>query len=734
MPWFEMRSQERASAEDTRVTVTDTQTVEHEAKPVRAEVKALPRFMPEVQALRALAVMLVLLYHVSRGRLPTGGYIGVDVFFVVSGFLITGHLWREAEARGRVSIRRFYGRRARRLLPAASCVLVLTLLGVYLWVPQTQWVEFGWQLLASAFYGENWALALNAVDYAAPGANTSPVQHFWSLAVEEQFYLAWPWLIVTAAVISYRRGRQRLTTAAVLGLVTVLSLAASLWMTAADPAFAYFATPARAWEFGAGGLAVFVRQHVQQGRTSTRVALQWLGVFLILGSAGALDAGSPFPGWLALVPVAGTSAVLLAGDVRGPVSLAAPVSWRPVQWVGDISYSLYLWHWPLLILLPFALGTGLSLAERLLVLPVSLVIAHLSKKYVEDFFRADQPRPDANPGGVGRRPLRLHRNGFVVAGAGCLVICLGASLMVQTASAKITAAEGALAAALADPPRCFGAAAVPPAGQSCPDSVGGATYPAPVIAENDAFGATPAGKQCFAQGRDRHSQPCRFDPSGTGTSTRAALIGDSHAAQWEPALEQIAMRQHWSLSVFTKSGCPLSDVPPASAAARFGDACEAWNADVQQQVATGHFNLVFVSGLSGQRYATASGHSAVSGLESSWRQITSTGAEVVALRDNPNPSRSGVPDIPTCVAAHADYRQCATPVAQAVQVDPQVEASAHTDVKLLDLNRYFCVDGRCPAVIGQVIVYRGQQHVTSTYMRTLAPYLEQELRAVNVLP
>jgi peptidoglycan/LPS O-acetylase OafA/YrhL len=713
--------------------VTDIQTVEHEAKPVSAPGKTLPRFMPEVQALRALAVMLVLLYHVSGGRLPTGGYIGVDVFFVVSGFLITGHLWREAEARGRVSIRRFYGRRARRLLPAASCVLVLTLIGIYLWVPHTQWVEFGRQLLASAFYGENWALALNAVDYAAPGANTSPVQHFWSLAVEEQFYLAWPWLIVTAAVISYRRGRQRLVTAATLGLVTVLSLGASLWMTAVDPAFAYFATPARAWEFGAGGLAVFVRQHAQQRSTSTRVGLQWLGVFLILGSAFALNAGSPFPGWLALVPVAGTAAVLLAGNVRSPVSLAPIVNWRPVQWVGDISYSLYLWHWPLLILLPFALGAGLSLPERVLVLPVSLVIAHVSKTYVEDFFRADQPRPDASRDGAARRSLRLHRNGLVVAGAGCLAICLGAGLMVQTASAEITTAEGALSAALAGPPRCFGAAAVPPAGQSCPESVSGITYPAPVIAENDNFGASPAGKQCFAQGRDRKSEPCRFDHSASGTSIRIALIGDSHAAQWEPALEQIAIRQHWFLSVFTKSGCPLSDVPPASAAARFGDACAAWNADVQQQVAAGHFNLVFVSGLSGQKYAAPSGQSAVSGLESSWQRIESTGARVVALRDNPNPSKSGVSDIPTCVAAHADYRQCATSAAQAVQVDPQVEAAAHTDVRLLDLSRYFCLDGRCPAVIGQVIVYRGQQHVTSTYMRTLAPFLEQELRDVNLL-
>jgi peptidoglycan/LPS O-acetylase OafA/YrhL len=715
------------------VTDIQTQRVEREAKPDSRQPARLPRFMPEVQALRALAVMLVLLFHVSGGRLPTGGYVGVDVFFVVSGFLITGHLWREAEASGRVSIRRFYGRRARRLLPAASCVLVLTLMGVYLWVPETQWVEFGRQLVASAFYGENWALALNAVDYAAPGANTSPVQHFWSLAVEEQFYLAWPWLIVTAAAISYRRGPQRLVTMATLGLVTVLSLGASLWMTAVDPAFAYFATPARAWEFGAGGLAVFVRQLTPQLRGSARVGLQWLGVALILGSALALDAGSPFPGWLALVPVAGTAAVLLAGDVRGRVSLAPVVSWRPVQWVGDISYSLYLWHWPLLILLPFALGAGLSLSERLLVLPVSLVLAHVSKKYVEDFFRADRPRIAATPVGAERGPLRLHRNGFVVAAAGCLVVCLGSALMVQTASAKITTAEGALSATLADPPRCFGAAAVPSAGQSCPESVSGTTYPAPVIAENDNFGATPAGKECFAQGRDRRSQPCRFDHSDGGTSTRVALVGDSHAAQWEPALEQIALHQHWSLSVYTKSGCPLSDLPPATAAARFGDACAAWNADVQQQVAAEHFSLVFVSGLSGQKYAAPAGQTAVSGLEASWRRITSTGAQVVALRDNPNPSKSGVSDIPTCVAAHADYRLCATPAELALQVDPQVEASAHTGVKLLDLSRYFCLDGRCPAVIGHVIVYRGQQHVTATYMRTLAPFLEDELRDVDVL-
>jgi peptidoglycan/LPS O-acetylase OafA/YrhL len=291
------------------------------ARPSTSDAAKHRAWSPEVQALRAVAVLLVLAFHLWPGRVP-GGYVGVDVFFVISGFLITGHIVRDLDT-GRFGLGRFYVRRARRLLPAALLVLLAVSITVVVTLPHPKWVATMQQVLASAAYVQNWVLAGADVDYLSPQSTPTAVQHFWSLSVEEQFYFVWPVMLLTAAWLTRRRRLRvrRLAVGGVMLAVTLVSLAYGLWATATNPAGAYFFSTTRMWEFAAGGLlalalqsgirAVGERHHVLAG------LLAWAGLGAIAASAFLYTQRRAFPGWAALVPVAGSLAVIAAGPVRG---------------------------------------------------------------------------------------------------------------------------------------------------------------------------------------------------------------------------------------------------------------------------------------------------------------------------------------------------------------------------------------------------------------------------------
>jgi peptidoglycan/LPS O-acetylase OafA/YrhL len=318
----------------------------------------------EIQALRALAVSLVVLYHVVPLRLP-GGYVGVDVFFVVSGSLITAHLLREVERTGRIRLAPFWARRARRLLPASLLVLLVSVAATVVWVPQTYWQGWLREIGASALYVENWVLAGDAVDYLAHTNAASPAQHYWSLSTEEQFYLAWPLLVALASWVAVRLGvRRRTALGALFGLLTLVSFLWSLWTTQVSPPDAYFTTPTRAWEFSLGGLLALWTATPPAGREQLRSLVSWTGFGAIAITALTYTGETPFPGTAALLPVLGTVAVIWAGAPRHDWSPTAVADFGPVRFLGNVSYSAYLWHWPLVVVLPFALGHPLGRRRR----------------------------------------------------------------------------------------------------------------------------------------------------------------------------------------------------------------------------------------------------------------------------------------------------------------------------------------------------------------------------------
>jgi peptidoglycan/LPS O-acetylase OafA/YrhL len=687
------------------------------ARPVRQE----RRFLPEVQALRALAVSLVVLYHFWPNRLQ-GGFVGVDVFFVISGFLITSHLHREVETTGRIGLAQFYARRARRLLPAALLVLMAGAAAAVVFLPIPRWSSAAGELLASALYGQNWLLAGRAVDYSASQEAASPFQHFWSLSVEEQFYLLWPPLILLLLFVARRLATSRRDGVLLAGILAVsaASLAWSVHFTATDQAAAYFTTPTRIWELGAGAalaLAVRMRGNRPGASPVVRVALRWAGAAAITASALVLSAASPFPGYLALLPVLGTVAVIAAGETGRRDPLTHVIERKPVQVLGDISYSMYLWHWPGIVVLPFVLHRTPAATDKILLLAVCLGLAWLTKVRVED------------PGRRWRWVIR-PRVAAVAVAVSMLLVAATSGLIWHQVQREEDATLARLAAASSDP--CFGAAALGTPGTHCADP-----FRAPATlaftAQDPPWFADP---RCVPNTTAPWGETCRF--SDEPPTRTVALVGDSHATAWRAAVLRLAEELNWQVVQFLKGACPATDATmlgfegtPSDAAT--AESCRTWSDQVDTAVTRMSPDYVFTSAFAAQEEFGAdpdrSLETGARGFADLWTRWADRGIHVFVLRDIPSTGGVRVAD---CLALNpAQPLSCARPRSEAVVRDALTVAAervASDRIRFVDLTDHFCDRDRCYAVVGGVLVYFDKDHMTGQFSRSLAPFLLQAIR------
>jgi peptidoglycan/LPS O-acetylase OafA/YrhL len=660
----------------------------------------------DVQGLRAVAVAMVVVYHLWPDALP-GGFIGVDVFFVISGYLITASLLASPPRTGR-DLAAFWARRIRRLLPAALLVLLVTLLVGRLLLPETEWERLAREGVASAFYVENWVLVHASTDYLAGGGTPSPFQHFWSLAVEEQFYLVWPVLLLVAAwAVRGSRG-VRIAVLLVLGA----SYAWSVVWTAQEPAAAYFSTTTRIWELALGGLVATWVPVTWAPRLRGVVA--WVGLLVMGASAAVLTSSTPFPGAVAAVPVVAAAAFLHA-NAAGRWSPLVALRWRPVQWLGDASYSVYLWHWPLIVLAPSPLDRDLRWFDRMGIVVLALVLAGLTHAFVEERWR----RP--------RRAVPLRRP-FQVALAGTMAIVVVAGVQVvalrldeQRANASRVGLEGT---------PCFGAGALARGAQECPREPDADVVPSPARAADDQ--AAPFTDGCMARPPFTSARSCTY---GDG-DLRVALVGNSHAAHWLPALEQLTGDDEVTVTTFLVTGCTTVDAPLDFATDDRVQGCEQWRESTLAAVSGDAFDVVLTSQrnlqpVRGADLATSFGPWK-DGFRSFLARLSASGAEVLVLRDTPFPETT-VADIPECVAAHRTRQEvCAAPRDVWLTPDPLAAAAAEVDgVAVADLSDAFCEAGRCHGVNGGVITYTDGSHLTATYARSLAPRVAEALRLVR---
>lgn len=724
-------------------------------------------FRPDVEGLRAVAVLLVLLFHAGVPALP-GGFAGVDVFFVISGFLITTLLVAEAQATGTVALRRFWARRARRLLPASALVILVTALLTLAVLPMTRWREVGWDLIAAAAYVLNWRLADRSVDYLAEDSVPSPVQHYWSLAVEEQFYLVWPLLVLAVTWWAGRaaaraRGersatRRRLTSyqegVLVVGLVVVLpSLLLSVWAAGAAPAWGYLATPTRLWQLGAGALLALVAGRLRGMPPALATALGWGGLAAVLLGAVLHDPTTPWPGTAALVPTLGTVAVLAAGLRLPRQGAGRLLALPPLQWLGGMSYSLYLWHWPLLVMATARWGE-LSVGEGLAVVAASVVPAWLGHRLVEQPLR--------------RRPVLVRRPLAALAlGLACTLVGVGAGgALIQQVDQRVRAGQeaagnaagagallerrddaattsqadggalrgdgagaGAALGTQAGRPVPDGTAGAPPPGDLSLDPAPPAITPDPLVATGDIPALYPDG--CDA-GERGEMVVCGYgDPEG---GLVLAVVGDSKMAQWGDALDRLGRERHWRVDVYYRSACPWSTARRDLEDRDEVQACLAWGQQVTDHLLAQPPDVVLTSTVTA--YGIAAGASGAptaaamaEGHAQRWQQLGDAGIPVVAVADTPQPG--GLP-VYECVAEHRDdVGRCTIPFNDGSGTQPLREAVAMVPTStFVTMNDWVCPgQDACPPVVGGVLVYRQGSHITSTYAVSLAEVLGARLEA-----
>ncbi|GAA2530123.1 acyltransferase family protein [Microbacterium mitrae] len=652
-----------------------------------------------------------MLNHLFPARL-TGGYVGVDVFFVISGYLITAHLVREIAASGTVAFGAFYARRIRRLIPAALVVLASVSLGVWLFLPYSRWEDNAIQIAASGAYVENWVLAALSVNYSAHNDAASAVQHYWSLSVEEQFYIVWPILLIIGGCWLWRRSTISLVLrlGIVVALVTAASFVSSVIMTALHPQEAYFVTYTRAWEFGVGALVALAPSARFRGRAIVSI----IGLGAIVAAAIAFTPLTPFPGYWALIPVLGTALVIYAGPgVEAQGVAAKAFAFRPVQWVGDVSYSLYLWHWPVLVILPFALSREADTAMKVSVLAVSLVLAWLTRRLVE---------LPAQRLGFWTKSVRASFLSMIAGMLAISLLCVGLVLTARS-EAPTTSPEAPLEVGI-----CLGPDAV---GEPGCDPFGTPVDTAVMSSVNEYF-YTP--DECgdfigpLSYGETRTTHVCDF--SNGAPTKRVWLVGDSHAQQWQGAIFDLARENQWELSISYYGGCPVADIDFVGFNSEWGDSdaeqCNRWSDEVADYIEEDAPDLVITSMaardqlIDGATGADAS-EAFAEGLNSYWTRWTAAGTDVAVIADSPHNIAVRPGD---CLLMNEETPiECARPRAVAASSDPlmmAVKASNNPNVFAIDLTDKFCDADACYAAVGGEPIYYDHDHLNLVIVRMLA--------------
>lgn len=634
-------------------------------------------YQPDIQGLRALAVFLVIFYHSGLPGMP-GGYIGVDVFFVISGFLITGLLLRELERTQTVSLAKFYARRFRRLLPAATVVLAATITMAWFAYSPLELKIFSSSAFATSIYLSNVWFAHLSTDYLAEDTGANPLLHTWSLGVEEQFYLVWPLLIL----LVFRLGsnddiHRRLLVAFVLLILS--SFALSFWLTQYNQPWAFFGSPTRAWEFGLGGLAALWFSRGALLSRGQALFAGWSGFAMIMVGALAYDRSTAFPGAAALLPVLGATLLIAAAHTKRLRGMSVLLATRPMQFIGDMSYSLYLWHWPVFVLFAAPGEHGDPLISLRNIAVVTL-LAWATLALVEN-------------------PVRFNRR---LSSRTVKSLLFGATLTTATAVLAV-GIRGIAATNLQDPVQ---------------KKFLQARNDKPRIYADD----------CHLDQYETVPMACTY--GAVDSDYTVVLFGDSHAAHWFPAIEQIVNDRGWKLMAFTKSGCPsIMHEPHSELFGRPYTECTQWRERVIGLMQEMHPQLVVVSNINSYENTAEEWRDQTRKLLNTLAPISD---RIVIISDTPHAVRS----VPNCLSRAAwrgvDYNQhCQAKVASdratAVRAAEKAAAAPFANVSVVDLSEIICPTTPCPVYEDGVIRYSDGSHLTATYSRLLttqlAPFL-----------
>jgi peptidoglycan/LPS O-acetylase OafA/YrhL len=622
-------------------------------------------YRQDLQGVRAIAVFAVVLYHAGFAWTP-GGYVGVDMFFVLSGFFITGKLLREVNRTGRVDLVLFWTQRAKRLLPNAAVTLLFVLISAAVLLPSYRREAIASDVVSAALFFSNYHFAESAVDYFTANDPESPMLHFWSLSVEEQFYFVWPMLLAVTVLLLPAR---RTVAMGLLALIFAGSFAHSLQALGDSQPAAFFRTENRVWQLAAGGLLAANFELLMRLPRNTLASLGWVGAAAIAGAIAIFSDDLRYPGGWALIPTFGSLAVILGA---GPsLRLRQALSCTPLVWLGYRSYSLYLWHWPLLALAAEACPQ----VPKTAIVLAGLLIASVSYAAVE-------------------RPLhygKVSRIAIVGSAVGCLATLLAIAHVV-----KRLPQPTAVAARSAEVKR----------------------------ASQDDSALYQNG--CHRSYDQTDHASCVF---GTrGAAHRVVLFGDSHAAQWFEPLRKAATAEGWELRASTKTSCPfISTTIWYPKRKVVYDECTTWREGILSQLEATKPDLVVLASLSdysgwlfNRKVIVGSGSADawVEGALATIDRLQAAGIKVALISDNPHMYKS----YRSCLSSSDGpcARDRSDALGYAVRESRLIE-ERRPSVRLLDFTDQFCGQDSCPARRAGVVIYRDEHHLTSSFASTFAP-------------
>ena len=654
------------------------------------------RYRPEVQGLRALAVVLVVVYHVWLGRVSGG----VDIFLLISAFLLTGSFVRKVESGRPLALGRYWLHRFKGLVPAAALVLLAVLAAAAVLLPKSEWTGLFRQAWSSLFYVQNWTLANSSVDYyARDNSAASPLQHFWSLSVQGQVFILWP-LAFAAAVFAARRLRVpcRLVLTGIFGAVFVSSLGFSIWQTAVNQGYAYFDTRTRLWEFALGSLLALALPYLRFS-TLPRIIMGWVGVAAMLSCGLLLQVQQQFPGYLALWPTLAAALIIVAGNTGSRAGADRFLSAGPLVATGNISYALYLWHWPVLVFwLVTADKENAGLLDGAAVIAVSWALAALTTALLE--------KPLNGWSWPSRSPWRTA---VVVAACLALVAAPLAGWQAQVRGQEQAANRQSIVdnpGALALDPHFEFAGSTEAAVKPSSTGMGGEWARTDGACEEAHQPADPLLERCLRIG------------TGEGAARTIVVLGDSHAQQWLSALGPVARANNWHVVALLKPGCRYG----AESATR-SEECNAFNEAsrnyVLETVPDAVFTVASVSVPSSPAEYLADGYAAgIAGF-------AAAGTQVIAMRDNPRFDF----DMVKCLAANElSTAACTLPLETLLApASPLAELDGMPGVHQVDMTDQLCTETECPGIIGNMFVYMDHDHLGRTYLETTAPVLAQRM-------
>lgn len=649
------------------------------------------KFRPEIEGLRAIAAILVAVYHIWLGNVSGG----VDVFFVVSGFLITASLLSRYERTGHIEVIGYLLKLGKRLFPAAFTVLLFVLVTSFLFFPQTQWVEIIKEIVASMIYLENWQLATNSVNYLAQNNVSSPVQHFWAMSTQFQFYFIWTFVLLLAVFIAKNINvKPRIPLMFILITIFITSFVYSIYITKVNQPWAYFDTFARVWEFAAGGLLFLIIANITLSKNSGFI-IGWVGLIGLISCGLILQVSTVFPGYAALWPVLSAVFVLIAGNSGGKYSAYQLLSSKPLVRFGGISYGFYLWHWPLLILYFNITGNDtVSVTNGLLIILLSVILSYFTTKLIEN------PIKNKKVTSKTRTALLL-----LVVAAPILILSGIWTWHIKESQADVINTE------IIDKESYPGAEALMTDNEiESQDSY----YPQLIQVSKDLPKSYYDG--CHQGSVEAEVIVCEYGEIEKYNKT-IALVGGSHSAHWLPPLEIFGEREKVKILNITKSGCRFSTDNYKLSTDLSQRTCEEWNEELMDKLIETKPDLIFTT-------ADATEWDGIpEGYVDKWRELEKHNIKIFAIKDNPRANF----DIPTCIAINGIHSEKCMIENNFEDLSREISNLDLTNIYYADLTDKFCEKDKCKPIVGNIIVYKDSDHITSTYAKTLVPYLTKEL-------